>query len=343
MESLDVSDAAVPRTERFEWFCDSVSSDLMPFSLSTRHTTDFHARITNLDLGAARLSTFAFSPVLSRRTSAHIRQADPEHYQLAMVTHGHYKTVQRGNEAVITGDLVITGSSHPMESEGVGADGHVEMVVLQIPRSDLALRTDRVDRLLAQRIRADHGTAAVLKGFLNSLLLHGPSCPPSELAGMGSVALDLATACLAQQLGSLEEAPAEARAQEMLQRVIRFIDSNLSDPELTPQAVADRHNISLRSLYNLCRNEPLSVAARIRQGRLERAFEDLACPALSKQHVRTLAMRWGFSSATAFTRAFRETYGITPTEHREAAMAGRAGADGHRSTHAPDRDTPGRP
>lgn len=77
MGSLDVSAAAVSCEDTFDWFCETVSSDVMPVSLSTRHTADFRADITDLDLGAARLSTFACSPVLARRTPLTCAQAIP--------------------------------------------------------------------------------------------------------------------------------------------------------------------------------------------------------------------------------------------------------------------------
>nr|WP_309238887.1 helix-turn-helix domain-containing protein [Streptomyces lunaelactis] len=306
--------------DRFSWFCETVSSDLMPVSLSTQHTTGFRAKITQLDLGAVRLSTFAFSPVMSRRTSAHVRRGDPEQFQLALVTRGAFRISQLGHESVIDGDLVLTDTSRPMENEGVGADGLVEAVVLQIPRTALPLRSDRVDRLLGQRIPVSGGTTAILAEFLGTLLSHGPQCGGEEINRLGSMTLDLATACLAQQLGALDEAPAEARAQVMRQRINAFIEHNLGDPELTPQAIADRYNISLRTLYNLFREEPFSVAATIRSERIERCRVDLACRDLSSQPVQAIAARWGFSSATAFGRAFREAHGMTPTEYRTNAL-----------------------
>ncbi|NUK15331.1 helix-turn-helix domain-containing protein [Streptomyces lunaelactis] len=320
MGSLDVSAAAVSCGDRFEWFCETVSSDLMPVSISTQHTTGFRAKITELDLGAVRLSTFAFSPVMSRRTSAHVRRGDPEQFQLALVTRGAFRISQLGHESVIDGDLVLTDTSRPMENEGVGADGLVEAVVLQIPRTALPLRSGRVDRLLGQRIPVSGGTTAILAEFLGTLLSHGPQCGGEEINRLGSMTLDLATACLAQQLGALDEAPAEARAQVMRQRINAFIEHNLGDPELTPQAIADRYNISLRTLYNLFREEPFSVAATIRSERIERCRVDLACRDLSSQPVQAIAARWGFSSATAFGRAFREAHGMTPTEYRTNAL-----------------------
>ncbi|WP_284717387.1 helix-turn-helix domain-containing protein [Streptomyces sp. G1] len=318
MGSSVASETVVEREDRFDWFCETVSSDVMPVMLSTRHTADFRAKITDLDLGVVRLSALKCSPVLSRRTSAHVRRGDPEHVQLALVTQGAFKISQRGSESVVAGGLVLTDTSRP--SEGVSAGGQGEAIVLQIPRPALALRPNRVDRLLAQNLAADRGSGAVFADFLKTLLTHGPRCRPEELRGMGAIALDLATACLAQQLGDLGAAPAEVRAQETLQRIHRFIENNLGDPGLTPQVVADRHNLSLRALHALFADQDLSIAARIRANRLERAHADLARAEPGGQSVQAIAARWGFSSATAFSRAFREAYGITPTEHRASSL-----------------------
>ncbi|MEU6931303.1 helix-turn-helix domain-containing protein [Streptomyces sp. NPDC046374] len=300
--------------DRFDRFCEAVSTEVMPITLSTRHAADFRAGIRYLDLGVVRLSFVASSPVLSRRTAAHVRRGDPEHVQLALITKGALRISQRRNESVVAEGLVLTDTSRPSEGECTGEQ--IESLVLQIPRQALALRADRLDRLLAQCLAADGGSGAILTDFLKTLLAYGPDCRPEELRGMGSVALDLATAFLARQLGDPGQAPAAARTQETLQRIHRFIENNLGDPDLTPQLIADRHNMSLRRLYNLFDDEPLTLAAHIRRSRLERARADLARGDLNRQPVQAIAARWGFPSATGFSRAFREAYGITPTEHR---------------------------
>lgn len=318
MVSLVTSDA-VEREDRFDWFCEAVSNDVMPITLDTRHADDFQARLMHLDLGVAQLSSSTCSPVVSRRTPAHVRRGDPEHLQLALITQGTFRISQRGNDSVVEGGLVLTDTSRP--SAGAFTGGQVEALVMQIPRQSLALRSDQVDRLLAQDLAADVGSGAILADFLKTLVARGPHCRPDELHAMGAVTLDLATAFLARRLGDLGKAPAEARAQERLQRVRCFIENNLGDPGLTPQAIADRHNMSLRRLHALFGDQDLTVAASIRQRRLERARADLARPELSGQPVQAIATRWGFSSATGFSRAFRDAYGITPTEHRALSPA----------------------
>ncbi|MFG2291840.1 helix-turn-helix domain-containing protein [Streptomyces sp. NPDC048603] len=318
MVSLVTSDV-VERKDRFDWYCEAISSDVMPVTLNTRHAADFRASLMHLDLGVAQLTSTACSPVVSRRTSAHVRRGDPERLQLALITQGTFGISQRGNDSVVAGGLVLTDTSRP--SAGAFTGGQGEALVMQIPRQALALGSDRVDRLLAQGLAADVGSGAILADFLKALVARGPHCRPEELHAMGAVTLDLATAFLARQLGDPGQAPAEARAQERLQRVYRFIENNLGDPGLTPQTIADRHNMSLRRLHALFDGQHLTVAACIRQRRLERAHSDLARRELSGQPVQAIAARWGFSSATGFSRAFRDAYGITPTEHRVLSTA----------------------
>ncbi|WP_406346825.1 helix-turn-helix domain-containing protein [Streptomyces sp. NBC_00648] len=335
------------------WFCEMVPSELTPAPLSTQRTSDVHARHTGLNLGPVRVSSVAFSRVCSRRAATPVRRDDPGSYQLALATQGAFNIARLRNASVVAGGLVLTDTSRPMENICFSDYGAVEAIVLQIPRTVLPLRSDRVDRILAQpgpvHAGAGGGTAKILADFLRSLHHHGPRCGPDELLRLGSVALDLATACLAQRLEAQArdetpvQTPAEAHAQAMLQRVLQFIDDNLDDRELTPQAVADRHNMSLRGLYTLFRDQPVSVAETIRRRRLARCHAELACPESSRRTVEAIAARWGFASATAFGRAFRNAYGITPGEHRAAARSlSTAPSVQEPCTPDVDRDRPGR-
>ncbi|WP_461012534.1 helix-turn-helix domain-containing protein, partial [Streptomyces capparidis] len=73
-------------------------------------------------------------------------------------------------------------------------------------------------------------------------------------------------------------------------------------------------------LYTLFNAQGLTVAARIRQRRLEHCRRDLADPALRSRPVRAIAARWGFTDPAHFSRTFRAAYGITPRDHRHTAL-----------------------
>ncbi|MEV6549833.1 helix-turn-helix domain-containing protein [Streptomyces sp. NPDC051597] len=310
----------VPAAERFDWFTETVSTDLLPVEIRTDRASDFHAEIGSVELGALTVSTLEFSPVWSRRTPAHIRQGDPEQYQLALVQGNAMKACQLGRDSgpVVDGFLV-THTSAPLACDTDRTGGPVRAIVLHIPRSELPLRAGRADHLVARRLPRT-GLGAVMADFLTSLCDNGPDCRSEELPALGRAALDMATAYLAEQLGILEGTGPEVRARALLERAKVFIERNLDDPDLTPQAVADHHHISLRGLYALFGDEPEGVAALIRTRRLERCRADLARPELRALPIQAIAARWGLSNATVFGRAFRQAYGLTPGEYRRLAL-----------------------
>ncbi|MFE6972782.1 helix-turn-helix domain-containing protein [Streptomyces sp. NPDC057682] len=308
---------------RFEWFEQVVSDVLLPTAFRAEDPSGFDARGGMLDLGGARLARFSYGPLRSRRTPALIRKGDPEQYQLALVAGGTAWFGQEDGRAELgPGGMTLWDTSRPYES-GSGTDGRdVDVLVLQIPKARLPLPSQRVERLLARPIRSGTGLAAILAGFLTDLADSGPDCTSDQLNGLGEMAVDIAATTLAGQLGSPVEPTAELRAQALLRQIRAFIDHHLGDPDLTPRTVAARHHLSLRSLHALFHDEPEGVAATIRRRRLEGCRADLARPDLRRQPIQSIAARWGFTSATAFSRTFRHAYGTTPRDYRLAALRG---------------------
>ncbi|MFE2308716.1 helix-turn-helix domain-containing protein [Streptomyces sp. NPDC059411] len=299
-----------------------VAQQLVSTSIRSEHAGDFRAEAAVLDLGTVQVSQFGYAPLRARRTAAHVRASDPEQYQLGLVTSGSMWISQNRNDSgPFSQDLVLWDTSRPFES-GVPGTEPVRAVILSLPHSVLSLRPARVERLLAQRIPADRGMGAILAQYMRSLAVYGEECGPADLERLGSVALDLVGAALADRLGAADdELPEQARNQALLARIDTFIGHNLGDPELTPAAVAARHSISLRRLQLLFRERGQGVAATIRGLRLERCREDLGDTGQLAGTVHGVAGRWGFTSPSAFSRLFRETYGISPTEYRRAAVA----------------------
>lgn len=321
MWSVVSSGGLLPK-ERFEWFSDLISREVIPTVLSTECPAAFEAEAAVLELGDVRVARFAFSPLRSRRTPALIRRGDPEQYQLGLIRAGTASFSQHRNDcSVSAGDLVFWDTSRPSDAEIPVQARSMELLMLQLPRHALPLGERHADRLLASRIPADRGTAAVLAGFLRSLEAHAAQCASQrELGRLGSIAVDLLAAGLAQQLAVEEQLPAEVRTQALLRHVHTFVDDHLGDPGLTPATIAARHNISLRTLHQLFQGTGETVQARIRRRRLEQSRADLGKAGSLGHPVAVIAARWGFSGPTVFSRAFREAYGMSPTEFRALSV-----------------------
>ncbi|AYV25541.1 Transcriptional activator FeaR [Streptomyces sp. ADI95-16] len=317
-----VSSGGLPAGERFEWFSDLVSREVMPTVISSERPASFHTEAAVMELGELRVSRLAYSPLRSRRTPALIRRSDPEQYQLALVSAGAMSLTQHGNDCGAgVGDLVFWDTSRPSDARSpTGDDREQQLVILQLPRTVLPLRPRQLDRLLARRIAGGSGMTPVLASFMTSLVDHGDQCTPTQLRQLGTVAADLAAACLAQRLDTEEQLPAEVRQRALVQQIHTYIEHNLGDPQLNPAVIAARHGISVRKLHQLFQGHDESVHSRIRRRRLERCRADLALPGALGRPVHLIAARWGFSGPAVFSRAFREAYGVSPTEFRALSI-----------------------
>ncbi|MGP4114507.1 AraC family transcriptional regulator [Streptomyces sp. 4N509B] len=95
--------------------------------------------------------------------------------------------------------------------------------------------------------------------------------------------------------------------------------------------VAAAHGISVRQLYRLFATSGTTPAAWIRERRLEHCRRDLTDPRLHGRSVHSIALRWGFTDPSRFSRLFRITFGMSARDDRQRAL--RTGRD------APARET----
>ncbi|WP_416969780.1 helix-turn-helix domain-containing protein [Streptomyces sp. 4F14] len=316
---LKVSNEGLSAKEQLPFWADLVSRELAPLTIGSANAAGFPAWASVLDLGSVRVAAFRSPPAYLKRTWADIRRADPDTYQLTFVSGTPlWISQQRQDSGLVCGDMVLFDLSHPFEGAVPDKGRHTQVVIAQLPRGGLPLPPDKIHRLLARRLSTSTGMGAIFARFMTTLDAYGPDCDPRDLSRLGTITLDLASACLAQHLGTYDALPAETRQQAMLARVNAFIDHNLGDPGLTPAAVAAHHHISVRTLHQLFRSEPESVAATIRRRRLERCRAELADPRLRRRTIGETALRWGFRHPADFSRAFRRAYGVTPSEIRAA-------------------------
>ena len=108
------------------------------------------------------------------------------------------------------------------------------------------------------------------------------------------------------------------RAQPQVARAISIMEETLEDP-VPVQAIANRLGLSLRTLEGLfSRNLGLGPGAYFRRLRLEmaaRLVRDTALP------MQAIAVRCGFASQAAFSRAFRRQFGLSPSALRQSPAA----------------------
>ena len=107
-----------------------------------------------------------------------------------------------------------------------------------------------------------------------------------------------------------------------LERVSRYVDRHLAEPDLTPERAAKEAGLSLRQLHRVFEPTGESFARHVPRRRLEEARATLAGPAGVGRSVADVAFGWGFEDLRTFGRAFQRVYGLSPGEARAMARQG---------------------
>jgi AraC-like DNA-binding protein len=162
-----------------------------------------------------------------------------------------------------------------------------------------------------------------LRQLTASHLLHLSSVdddvlPPEAQRSVGRATIELVRAMLLSAARPDECGGSEVSGEALRYAVKQHIQRHLHDPGLTPAAVARAHHISVRHLYNVWKEERVTVARWIGQQRLEAARDDLANPRLAHTSIAAIGRAWGFPTPAHFARRFRAAYGMSPHEWREA-------------------------
>jgi AraC-like DNA-binding protein len=163
--------------------------------------------------------------------------------------------------------------------------------------------------LLASPLPGAAGVGGVVTAHLRALA--AARLTPAESDRLGAVTLDLLAVLLAGDAVAVE-----SRERALVARVEAYVEAHLGDPDLDPERIAAAHHVSVRTLHRLFQGRDASVAAWVRDRRLDRCRRDLVDPRRRGETVRAVATRWGFPDAAHFSRAFRAAYGVAPRDVR---------------------------
>lgn len=263
-----------------------------------------HAEVCFLpDIVVSRASSTASR--LSRTTDT-IAARGTDQVLVVFYRSGHYDLTAAGQtRRVQAGELAVIDLMQEVTIEAANVDN----VGLAIARPQLEKYVPSVHRAHGF-IRPDDALSRLLRASMETIIANAATMTLADARGVSDATLQLVAACLQPlardtlQTGSNTTSLAAIRAH---------IEERLLEPELGQQSLLDAFGLTRSTLYRLF--EPLGgVAGYIARRRLHYAFRRLSDTRYPHEPVSKLAARLGYTHPSAFTRAFKDAFGLSPRQ-----------------------------
>ncbi|EMY34478.1 transcriptional regulator, AraC family protein [Arthrobacter crystallopoietes BAB-32] len=304
----------------FSGWRDTVARSLLSFDFDFDEPQSFKGAVQSKPFADLEFINMVCGRHAAYRDASKIELGQRPEYLMTLQLSGEFRLTQEGRTAVLKpGHFTFYDSTKPASLE---SSDDYRSLCIKFPKKLIGPAGDAVSELTATRIDADSGLAPSVWALLSTLNETLDNVSNVNRYSTVSSVMNLVGTMLASQAGAPAPAhPKETRAS-LLQRIHEYIDDHLGDPELGPQEVAGAHFISVRYLHSLFQDSGTSVAASIRDRRVERCRIDLADPALISVPASAIASRWGFKGASHFGQIFKAATGLTPAEFRHHATTG---------------------
>lgn len=306
---------SLKEAERFAYWRDVICDAYLPIRCETPVPRAFTGRIA-LD----RFSTLDISQVSgsAQHVSRHrhdIARNSEAHFMLS-VQLSHTANIRQGGRTALLrpGDFALYSTSEPYDIEC--PDG-VDQLILKFPQDALLHRVPQADMLTGLRIGAGDGIGGMISTQIRQCATSIASQPDVVQRHLQDMLMDL----VSTGLSTLPDVSYElSRPKKMLlARARAAIRLHLRDDALDRQFLADRMGMSARNLGRVFEAEGLSIAASIRQARLEAIADDLIDPRMMGATISQIAMKWGITNFQHLSKLFKQTYGVTPRDYRRQA------------------------
>jgi len=284
------------------------------FTPADRH--DFAARLSLGQLGPIQLASMFANRSNIERTRSHISPSARRLYSFLLQARGTSVLDHCGNEARLNqGDFVLCDSAAP-HSFTLGDDSMV--IMLRVDAALIKKHLPTPERFCGLRLDNDVGLTGTMSAMVEKLNTQIQNGFHSTYDGRFARHV-LEMLSMAYAIGFEEQPEGSAVMRSRQSEVIRYIEDNLRDPELSPASVAAGLRISPRYLRTLFAGRGEKASNYIVRRRLEECAKQLRNPSWSGHTLTEIAFAWGFNSAAHFTRTFHEHFGMAPRDYRRTA------------------------
>lgn len=300
--------------------CDEfVKLDCEQFNNSSAASAKSSARNFQAELrGGASISGLKFAEVIAdphfvTRSKRQIGEATEADFLISFQLSRQSIIRQNGREAILNpGTFAMYDSTQPYT---LSFQEKFHQLIIQMPKDVLNRHLMNPEQYTAIQMSGASGIGAVLTNFILSLAqeLGNIKQTHEELSNslMNMIAMAFSSSVMLEQVGKNSVVK-----ESIKNRVHKYIEVNLCNPELNNQLIADSQGISPRYLNKLFEEQSDSVHSLVLEKRLCRSLKLLQDPAYKGYSIEKIAYNVGFSSGAHFSRCFKKRFGQSPSQFR---------------------------
>jgi AraC-like DNA-binding protein len=310
-----ISTADLPAHYRVALWREHYAHTIFRADIEPACDASFRALVISRALPDLHLRYGALSAVRITRSQEFLADGNDD-FTLVINRTGRIAAAARGREVVLDdGDAVLVNNAE-ITAFDRSTDG--SSLSMRIPHAVLAARLAGIDDVVMRRIPRATGALALLTAYATPLLDEESTLTPE----LQRLAVAHVQDLLALTLGATREAADAARQHGAraahLSRAKAYIAANSSAPSLSIGTVARLLGVTPRYLQKLFESDGGTFSSYLLGQRLDRAYRALTDPQSDSRRISALAYEVGFGDLSYFNRCFRQRYGATPRDVRDA-------------------------
>ncbi len=250
------------------------------------------------------------------RTSGMARGSETAYLKIVAPWQGSASVEQHGREASVKNGgwtLYDTTGSYT-----VANPDRSDHLIVMLPKAQMALEDLRLADMVARRVGGASGISRVALETMRSTYLELPAMSEASARGAGELIMQLVRLSLMELAG---QETALTQREALRDRIRQHVMQNLRDARLSLDGIAEALHCSKRLLHGAFEGDVDTLAGYILRLRLSACARDLQDGAHAHRPVTDIALSWGFSNLSHFSRVFREHTGMSPSEFRQRTQA----------------------
>ncbi len=301
-----------PTRDGFSAFREAVGAAFMPWLLERKSEAEFSARIASLSTEFGSFARTRMTPLPGFRNKSEISKSPELCLYANYVISGQLIIDQGGRLTTANkGDLIIYDSTLPVKHIKLG-DDPFEDLSFSVPKTHIGSQGQVFENVAIPNAKIIQPLASCF-AFLSQNI---SSAQADELGAVGAACAALLPVAVGHLTDTRRSKAFELTSSYYARELMKFVDANIGDIDLSPSTAAANLGISVRYVHKQFAMIGTTFSSYVMSKRLELVSRDLVSDTGRKQPIFVLAYRWGFNDLSTFIRAFKKKFGCSPREYR---------------------------